>query len=69
MNPHYAKLMPIHVPLLETGDQERDIPFKAKYSAGRNLKECYQGIPTRKVILEERNVYCGAYNVLVLQDW
>jgi hypothetical protein len=26
------------------------------------------GVPTRLVLMEERNVYCGPYNVLLLKD-
>lgn len=33
-------------------------------------RKMYQGsdIPTRLVLMEERNVYCGPYNVLLLKD-
>ena len=29
---------------------------------------CYEGIETVHVEMEERNLFCGAYNVFVLQD-
>jgi F-box/WD-40 domain protein 10 len=29
---------------------------------------CYEGIETIHVEMEERNLFCGAYNVFVLQD-
>lgn len=29
---------------------------------------CYEGIETVPVEIEERNLFCGAYNVFVLQD-
>ena len=74
MDPRYAKFVSVHVPLmcdentsgavlnLESNKPHRNILKR------NNLKECYEGIPTKEVKLEERNVYCGAYNVLVLQD-
>lgn len=32
------------------------------------MASCYKGIETIHVQLEERNLFCGAYNVFVLQD-
>ncbi len=51
----------------------------ARPSARRTVKDdknistwnkIYEGcdIPTRLVLMEERNVYCGSYNVLLLRD-
>jgi len=35
-----------------------------------NIENAYTGYSTRKVIMEERNLYCGSYNVLVLvNEW
>lgn len=34
-------------------------------SAMQKAYECYS---TRKIIMEERNVYCGAFNVMILAD-
>lgn len=31
-----------------------------------NFSNAYSGVSTRNVIMEERNVYCGTYNVMVL---
>ena len=31
-----------------------------------NIENAYTGYSARKVIMEERNVFCGSYNVLVL---
>lgn len=36
-------------------------------STWRKLYEA-NGITTRLVLMEERNVYCGPYNVLLLRD-
>ncbi|XP_048576001.1 F-box/WD repeat-containing protein 10 [Nematostella vectensis] len=76
MDPKYAKLIPVHVPLKEDSSVHPALvgirPLEATRSMWhanrRNLEECYDGIPTSMVKMEERNVYCGAYNVLVLQD-
>lgn len=73
MNPRYAKFVPVHVPLeLEENTQEvLNLGYKShkhKEVRRHNLKECYEGVPTKEVRMEERNIYCGAYNVLVLQD-
>ena len=34
----------------------------------RSMAYCYEGIETIDVEMEERNLFCGAYNVFVLQD-
>ena len=71
MNPRYAKFVLVHVPLeLDENTKEvLNLGSKApKYVESQNLKECYEGIATKEIRMEERNIYCGAYNVLVLQD-
>lgn len=71
MNPRYAKFVPVHV-ALELDENTREVlnlGNKAhKEVRSHNLKECYDGVATKEVRMEERNIYCGAYNVLVLQD-
>jgi F-box/WD-40 domain protein 10 len=32
------------------------------------MQKAYEGYSTRKIIMEERNVFCGAFNVMVLAD-
>lgn len=71
MNPRYAKFVLVHVPLdLDENTKEvLNLVSKARKDVkGQNLKECYEGIATKEIRMEERNIYCGAYNVLVLQD-
>ena len=34
----------------------------------RNMQDCYDGIETETVNMEARNVFCGAYNVLILNN-
>ena len=70
MNPRYAKFVPVHIPLDHDEDTKEHLNLggKNRKEPSNNLKECYEGISTKIVQLEERNIYCGAYNVLVLQD-
>ena len=78
MNPRYAKFVPVHVPVhvpavpLDVDENTREVlnlgGKHRKEFRSNNLKECYEGIATKEVQMEERNIYCGAYNVLVLQD-
>ena len=70
MNPRYAKFVPVHIPLDLDEDTKEHLNLGGKNhkEPSNNLKECYEGTATKIVQLEERNIYCGAYNVLVLQD-
>ena len=75
MNATYAKFIPVHVPLDLDKTHIRDVldlshktKEEMKENEGRNLSECYEKIPTRLVKMEERNIFCGAYNILILQD-
>ena len=45
-----------------------DAVIKTKFKSEVSFETAYSGISTRKVIMEERNVYCGPYNVMVLSD-
>lgn len=82
MNPRYAKYVPVFVPRDDTTDAEQkpqaqtededliatQLARRESKFSDRDMRSCYDGIATLVVVLEERNVYCGAYNVLVLQD-
>ena len=71
-NPVYANDIDVLVPnidftskeALRTGEEEIQTMFKTEV----NFDTAYSGYCTRKIIMEERNVYCGAYNVMVLID-
>ncbi|XP_070185909.1 F-box and WD repeat domain containing protein 10B-like isoform X2 [Littorina saxatilis] len=71
-NPVYANDVDILVPELHPGTYEvleaEDSVIKTTFKSEINFKTAYSGVVTRKVIMEERNVYCGAYNVMVLCD-
>ena len=48
-----------------TGEEDIiETTFKSEVS----YQTAYSGYSTRNIIMEERNVYCGAYNVMVLLD-
>lgn len=47
---------------------ENEEEYNQKTKADFTWENAYKGVSTRKVILEERNVYCGSYNVLLLKD-
>lgn len=70
VNHQYAKDIDVPVPNLFPGtrtvittDEEVISPT---YLQEVNFSNAYSGVSTRNVIMEERNVYCGTYNVMVL---
>ena len=71
-NPFYAKDVDVMVPnvssdtseVISTGEDSIQTTYKSEV----NFHTAYSGYSTRNIIMEERNVYCGAYNVLVLSD-
>ncbi|XP_033118488.1 CMT1A duplicated region transcript 1 protein-like [Anneissia japonica] len=71
-NPVYAKHIKIPVPQLipDTRDPlpADTPPDNVSYRSEINIDSCYSGIVTDEVEMEERNVYCGGYNVMVLSD-
>ncbi|CAL1542800.1 unnamed protein product [Lymnaea stagnalis] len=70
-NPVYANDIDVLVPELDPNTHEV-IPsgdvIKTTFKSEMNFDTAYSGIKTKKVIMEERNVYCGAYNVMVVVD-
>ena len=72
VNPVYAKDIDVAVPntapggwqVLHTAEDRASTTFRSEV----NFQTAYTGVATRNVIMEERNVFCGAYNVLVLSD-
>ena len=71
-NPLYAKDTDVCVPnvvpttwqTIRTDESMIETVFKSEV----NFTTAYSGYSTRKIIMEERNVYCGAYNVLMLME-
>eukprot|EP00794_Sanderia_malayensis_P008819 gene8819-9764_t len=75
-NPLYARIVPLHVPKLsESGEiiinnQARHVDVTSEDAEFENtdMQYCYDGIETIVVHAEERHIYCGAYNVLILNQ-
>lgn len=42
--------------------------FRSAFKSEWNWTTAFQGYETRNVIMEERNVFCGPYNVLLLKE-
>nr|XP_006821837.1 PREDICTED: F-box/WD repeat-containing protein 10-like [Saccoglossus kowalevskii] len=73
-NPVYAKKIQVAVPRLMSNEsfdiapnleeERQDVHFKSEIT----LQQSYSGILTEEITVEERNVYCGSYNVMVLSD-
>ncbi|XP_038064299.1 CMT1A duplicated region transcript 1 protein-like [Patiria miniata] len=71
-NPVFANHRAVPVPRL-VGDCRNvapsDLPaMEVDFKSEINIASSYSGIVTDNVKMEERNVYCGAYNVMVLSD-
>ncbi|XP_063817096.1 F-box and WD repeat domain containing protein 10B [Pseudophryne corroboree] len=64
----YAKIKTVPVP--KVGEDGNALPRLQKYyteiKPGENLEAAYIDIETESVSLEERNLFCGSYNVLIL---
>ncbi|KAM5135252.1 F-box/WD repeat-containing protein 10 [Mantella aurantiaca] len=64
----YAKVQPVPVP--KVGDNGSVLPRLEKYykdvKPGESVEAAYVDTETETVFLEERNVFCGSYNVLIL---
>ncbi|XP_029456159.1 CMT1A duplicated region transcript 1 protein isoform X2 [Rhinatrema bivittatum] len=70
VSPCYAKVRKITVPKIsEDGDIIPNPDERYRLRKLDNLEEAYFGLYTDTVQLEERNVYCGLYNVLVLTHY
>ncbi|XP_066441958.1 F-box and WD repeat domain containing protein 10B-like [Eleutherodactylus coqui] len=64
----YAKIQQLPVP--KVGEDGNALPRLEKYyqetKPGESLEAAYIDIQTETVSLEERNLFCGSYNVLIL---
>ncbi|XP_074649289.1 F-box and WD repeat domain containing protein 10B-like [Tubulanus polymorphus] len=72
VNPLYAQDTDVPVPNLVPGTLEviktTDNIIETTFKSEANFQTGYSGICTRNVIMEERNVYCGAYNIMVVNN-
>ncbi|KAM8945695.1 LOW QUALITY PROTEIN: F-box and WD repeat domain containing protein 10B-like [Pelodytes ibericus] len=65
----YAKMQKIPVPKIgEAGNVilQRDKSWIHELKPGKSLEAAYIDNETESVLMEERNIYCGSYNVLTL---
>lgn len=72
-NPRYANNVDVRVPNVLSGTNElivnpREKEITTTYKSECNWSNAYAGYSTRNVIMEERNVFCGSYNVLLLKE-
>ncbi|XP_005399385.1 PREDICTED: CMT1A duplicated region transcript 1 protein isoform X2 [Chinchilla lanigera] len=71
IEPNYANRLPIPVPKM-TDDGKRmrakNQKWKLRTKNDYNLWTAYQNQETQQVLMEERNVFCGTYNVRILSD-
>ncbi|XP_043109355.1 CMT1A duplicated region transcript 1 protein [Puntigrus tetrazona] len=70
VNPVYAKICNVVVPI---GQEDKCFQHgesfpKHKLLQEQDLDSVYKGFNTKNVRLEERNVYCGVYNISVLLE-
>ncbi|XP_067285795.1 F-box and WD repeat domain containing protein 10B isoform X2 [Pseudorasbora parva] len=70
VNPVYAKICEVLVPISEGHKhfQHGESFHKYKLTQKQDLDSVYKGFKTKTVQMEERNVYCGVYNILVLLE-
>nr|XP_055031631.1 F-box and WD repeat domain containing protein 10B [Misgurnus anguillicaudatus] len=69
VNPFYAKMCEVPVPISEEDKQyQHGESFPKHKSQHQDFDYIYKGIKTKTIQMEERNVYCGVYNVNVLLE-
>ncbi|XP_063097772.1 F-box and WD repeat domain containing protein 10B [Cavia porcellus] len=71
IEPNYANKLPVPVPkMTDDGKRSRVKNHKWKLRAKNDyhLWTAYQNQETQQVLMEERNVFCGTYNVRILSD-
>nr|XP_006635506.1 PREDICTED: CMT1A duplicated region transcript 1 protein isoform X1 [Lepisosteus oculatus] len=70
VSPVYAKIRDIPVPM--TQEEKLTMPFQDSSNKmkpkDRSVEAAYVGVETKTIQMEERNVYCGTYNILVLNE-
>ncbi|XP_043855519.1 CMT1A duplicated region transcript 1 protein [Dromiciops gliroides] len=71
MYPNYASRPAIPVPKIEDEDKtthSKSSKWKLKSKVEYNIWAAYQGQETVTVHMEERNIFCGNYNIQILSD-
>lgn len=70
-NPCYANDVTVAVPNVVYNSWDiLEAESDSTYPVGNKplFAEAYAGYSTRKIIMEERNIYCGPYNVMKVTD-
>ncbi|KAL7869519.1 hypothetical protein AOLI_G00135070 [Acnodon oligacanthus] len=69
VNPVYARIREVLVPLSEEEKYIQPLMISPKNKKDvRDFESVYVGVKSKAVEMEERNVYCGVFNILVLLD-
>ncbi|XP_062968511.1 F-box and WD repeat domain containing protein 10B isoform X1 [Cynocephalus volans] len=71
VDPHYANRLSVPVPkMVDDGKNVRvkNQKLKLRTKNDYNLWTAYQNQETQQVQMEERNVFCGTYNIRILSD-
>lgn len=71
-NPKYANNVDVQVPNLYPGTYEckrnTEKEISCQFKSDCNWENALAGYQTRNVIMEERNIFCGPYNIFVLKE-
>ena len=71
-HPNYANDIDVLVPELRPGSwevkQTSESTITTTFKSEICFKTAYTGVATYKVIMEERNIFCSPYNVMVVCD-
>ncbi|XP_046888669.1 CMT1A duplicated region transcript 1 protein [Hypomesus transpacificus] len=67
-SPVYAKIQEILVPLRDDEKHMHPVDCFSKVRKDRSFEAVYADVRTKVLEMEERNVFCGEYNVAVLLD-
>ena len=75
-HPGYARHVPVFIPKLNvegkvqrnTEGKHIDVEIITDEFADIDMESCYENQETEKIIMDERNVYCSSYNVLMLES-
>ncbi|NXV86722.1 FBW10 protein, partial [Calonectris borealis] len=66
---NYAKTVDVAIPQLNEEGDVIEVNWESKTKEEEyNLQAAYHGLQTDTIQLEERNVFCGTYNIRVLTD-
>ncbi|XP_019062260.1 CMT1A duplicated region transcript 1 protein isoform X2 [Fukomys damarensis] len=71
IEPNYANRLPIPVPKMTDDGKHMRVKnqkLKLRTKNDYNLWTAYQNQETHQVLMEERNVFCGTYNIRILSD-